>query len=716
MLSQELRPSTWSEVAGQKENIKILKAIVRNPIESPKCLIFQGAFGSGKTTCSRIMARELNNIKDPNFDLLSSPFYYEFDSTVVGNVEEIRRLGDTFKMNYGDYWRVIVFDECMSYDTKILLADGSYMKIGEIVNKKLDVEVMSYNEKTGKTEPKKVTGWFKNSPKKFYKVKTTKQKGYLECSDNHRFITPKGEIQLKDLSVGDEIYRIEPSISDEQMGFLVGTLLGDSSISFKDSEQYCPRFTLTQGEAQKDWLGLKVHLLRNLLPTEELYSNDNFGTYEKSFDNSHRVYERRSRSLICLRELSRLVWVNNRKTVTRELLNKLTPAGIAAWYLDDGQRCDRVYKGEKIPWRVKLHTSGYTEEEQDIIIEYFRDVWGILFRKKKYAYWYLITDSKDDAKKFYDIISNEIPEGIMEYKIPKDFELGGNMMNIPIGKDITIDKITSIELVSDKLADSYDIEVEDNHNYFAGGILVHNCHAVSTAAQTALLKILEEAEGRNIFILCTTHIHKVLPTIRSRSLELTFECVPEDEIIDNLTKVAKDRELDLSDEIKLLIADRSGGHMRNAHMLLDKYNLLGEEDFKDSIKSSISLYCDFLIAVYNNDKDGVLKNINELMNIPRDDLNSDFNMVMMESMRGYCGFDVRHVDIRRLVDTYKEDFSIIVNCYMSAWMKNAFIDMPYFQATFLNIYNTVRNALNQKEARQSMSANRTPINRNMNLR
>ncbi len=47
-----------------------LKAIIKNPTESPRCLIFQGAFGSGKTTCSRIMARELNNIKDSNFVLL----------------------------------------------------------------------------------------------------------------------------------------------------------------------------------------------------------------------------------------------------------------------------------------------------------------------------------------------------------------------------------------------------------------------------------------------------------------------------------------------------------------------------------------------------------------------------------------------------------------------------------------------------------------------
>ena len=144
--------------------------------------------------------------------------------------------------------------------------------------------------------------------------------------------------------------------------------------------------------------------------------------------------------------------------------------------------------------------------------------------------------------------------------------------------------------------------------------------------------------------------------------------------------------------------------MRNAHMLLDKYILLGEEDFKDSIKSSITLFCDYLIATYKNDKDTVLSTINDLLSIPKDNLQSDWSIVMTESLRSFCGFDCRHADIKRLVDTYGSDFNIIAQCYMSTWVKNMFIDVPYTQATLLNMYKVVQGALEKKRTQSGVGS------------
>src|SRR6202045_261994 len=51
---------------------------------------------------------------------------------------------------------------CLSYGTRVTLADGSQEKIGKIVNQKMPVEVLSYDPAVGAVVPKKVVNWFDN--------------------------------------------------------------------------------------------------------------------------------------------------------------------------------------------------------------------------------------------------------------------------------------------------------------------------------------------------------------------------------------------------------------------------------------------------------------------------------------------------------------------------------------------------------------------------
>src|SRR5499427_921873 len=53
---------------------------------------------------------------------------------------------------------------CFSYGTRVTLADGTQEKIGKIVNQKLPVEVLAYDEALGKIVPRKVVNWFNNGP------------------------------------------------------------------------------------------------------------------------------------------------------------------------------------------------------------------------------------------------------------------------------------------------------------------------------------------------------------------------------------------------------------------------------------------------------------------------------------------------------------------------------------------------------------------------
>lgn len=89
--------------------------------------------------------------------------------------------------------KMIMFDECLKYDQKVLMENGIYKEIGKLVDEKSTEKVMSYNHKTKKIEPKKIISHsktpLKQNNKKLMKIKVRKADGtveILECTDNHK--------------------------------------------------------------------------------------------------------------------------------------------------------------------------------------------------------------------------------------------------------------------------------------------------------------------------------------------------------------------------------------------------------------------------------------------------------------------------------------------------------------------------------------------------
>ncbi|AEO93480.1 DNA helicase [Bacillus phage G] len=110
--------------------------------------------------------------------------------------------------------KMIMFDECLSYDSKVLMPNGSYEEIGKLVEQKYEGLVMSYNHKAGKMEPKKVVSHSKTllsqNNKKFMKLTVKKANGekeVIECTDNHRIWSEdsKKYIHARDLVKGQQV-------------------------------------------------------------------------------------------------------------------------------------------------------------------------------------------------------------------------------------------------------------------------------------------------------------------------------------------------------------------------------------------------------------------------------------------------------------------------------------------------------------------------------
>ncbi len=95
-------------------------------------------------------------------------------------------------------------------------------------------------------------------------------------------------------------------------------------------------------------------------------------------------------------------------------------------------------------------------------------------------------------------------------------------------------------------------------------------HQLTKEASNALLKTLEEPPGHAIFILATTEIHKMIPTIISRCQRFDFRRLTVPEIIKELEIIAEKEKIRIEKAALELIALNSGGSLRDALGLLDQ--------------------------------------------------------------------------------------------------------------------------------------------------
>ncbi len=161
-----------------------------------------------------------------------------------------------------------------------------------------------------------------------------------------------------------------------------------------------------------------------------------------------------------------------------------------------------------------------------------------------------------------------------------NIKVGMNILSpVPVERSpqwsTNLERVESVTVVGDESV--YDIEVEDNHNFVANGLLVHNCHMLSTAAFNALLKTLEEPPDRVTFILATTDPQRVLPTIISRCQRFDFRRIPLDSMVKHLGKIAANENINIHIEALTLVAQIAQGGLRDAESLLDQLSLLDGE-------------------------------------------------------------------------------------------------------------------------------------------
>lgn len=112
--------------------------------------------------------------------------------------------------------------------------------------------------------------------------------------------------------------------------------------------------------------------------------------------------------------------------------------------------------------------------------------------------------------------------------------------------------------------------------------IVDEVHMLTKEAFNALLKTLEEPPEHAVFVLATTELRKVLPTIISRSQKFDLQRLRHSEIKERLVLLSKREAKKVDPKILDIIAARADGSIRDGESMLGQIFAMGEGFSADS--------------------------------------------------------------------------------------------------------------------------------------
>src|SRR6476620_5567163 len=158
---------------------------------------------------------------------------------------------------------------CLSYGTRVTLADGTQEKIGKIVNQKMPVEVLSYDADLDELVAKPVTNWFDNGVAESFLQFTVERgagngRAQFAATENHLVSTPGGWRPAGELIVGDRVLQSTTErLGDVQWQVLLGGLMGDGALSPSRSG-HGARFRWGHGVRQTAYADWKASMFANI--------------------------------------------------------------------------------------------------------------------------------------------------------------------------------------------------------------------------------------------------------------------------------------------------------------------------------------------------------------------------------------------------------------------------------------------------------------------
>ena len=373
---------------------------------------------------------------------------------------------------------------CMTYGTKVSLADGTQEKIGKIVNQRLDVEVLSYDPETSRVVPRKIVNWFNNGrAERFLQFTVAKSGGngsaQFSATENHLIRTPGGWHPAAELTAGDRVVVMEPKrLSDQQMQLILGSLMGDGNLSPNTRGRSGTRFRLGHGAKQAAYLDWKVSLLGNIECTR---TSNAKGAVFADFTPLPELAE--VHDAVCFGD--------GKKHLSWDYLKELTPLALAVWYMDDG--CftlrskgvqERTQGGTG---RIEICVEAMSPGSRTRLEQYLQDAHGldVKLHASGAAQKSVLRFTMSASTKFQRLVAPFVHPS-MEYKLLPRFrgQFDVQAQFVAAERRLAPARILDVRIKPPtRSMNRFDIEVEGHHNYFVDGVMVHNSPETTTGGK-----------------------------------------------------------------------------------------------------------------------------------------------------------------------------------------------------------------------------------------
>ena len=198
------------------------------------------------------------------------------------------------------------------------------------------------------------------------------------------------------------------NMTQEEKSLIIALIIGDGHID------NIGRISINHCEKQKEYLQFKANLIYNIIGGKPITLHKTKTCIKGKEYYGYSIRKCCKKKLIQFRQL---MYPNGRKEITREVLEQLTPQGIAIWYMDDGNLSQEKDKNGNVK-AYKLGIATYlSKEENQVIVDYFKEKWNLEFHSHKDGNHYRLRMGTKEARKFLQLVRPYVNIDCMKYKV-----------------------------------------------------------------------------------------------------------------------------------------------------------------------------------------------------------------------------------------------------------------------------------------------------------